>query len=123
MTPVGTMGRGGNMRIKPWLGAVMCVIVVAAAGAGSAFAGEVKGPPGSSAAPADPNYTGARTNSNSICSYSGQNDYHPADEVGRTAEHVQNWGQIPKDVRDFLTSIGESPGAACQGGSNHNRSK
>jgi hypothetical protein len=28
---------------------------------------------------------------------------------------VQSWGQIPRDVRQFLTSIGESPGVACNG--------
>ena len=111
------------MSKRSWLAAAACAVVFAGVGAGSAFAGEVKGPPGSSAAPAEPNYTGARENANSICAYSGQNDYHPADEVGRTAEHVQSWGQIPQDVRAFLTSIGESPGDACHGGTNENRDK
>src|SRR5436309_958949 len=32
--------------------------------------------------------------------------------------HAQNWGQIPQDVRDYLTSIGLNPGLAC----NPNRS-
>lgn len=103
--------------------AASAVALVATVGAGSALAGEVKGPPGSSAPPAEPNQTGAVTNANSICAYSGQNDFHPPEEVGRRAEHVQNWGQIPQAVRTELRAIGESPGAACRGGSNHNRDK
>jgi len=27
--------------------------------------------------------------------------------------HAQSWGQIPKDFRDFLTSVGSNPGIAC----------
>jgi hypothetical protein len=50
---------------------------------------------------------------NSICSFSGQNDGEPP--PGRTAEHVQNWGQISKADRDFLTTIGFHPGDACNG--------
>ncbi len=47
-----------------------------AAGAGWAFAGEVKGPPGTVD---NTNYTGARTNANSNCAYSGLNDFDSAD--------------------------------------------
>jgi len=50
---------------------------------------------------------------NSICSFSGQNDGEPP--AGRTAEHVQNWGQLPKDVRDDFATTGEHPGDACNG--------
>jgi hypothetical protein len=60
--------------------------------------------------------TGMRAHANSICGFSGQNDGNPP--PGRTASHVQNWGQIPKEGpggRDFLTSIGSNPGAACNG--------
>jgi hypothetical protein len=28
---------------------------------------------------------------------------------------VQNWGQIPKEVRDFIATQGEHPGDACNG--------
>ena len=111
------------MSKKSLLAVASCAAVFAAVGVGSALAGEVKGPPGSSAPPAEPNYTGARENANSICAYSGQNDYHPPDDVGRTAEHVQSWGQIPQDVRADLRAAGEGPGDACHGGSNHNRDK
>jgi hypothetical protein len=105
---------------KSWLVAALCVVVFAAVSAGSAFAGEVKGPPGTSTE-ADPNYTAARENANSNCAYSGLNDFDPP--AGRTAEHVQSWGQLPQEVRAFLTTIGEHPGDACRGGSNPNRDK
>ncbi len=61
-----------------------CSAAVVGLGAGSAFAGEVKGPPGTPcdadpatalpACVANTNFTGARSHSNSICSYSGLND-------------------------------------------------
>jgi len=31
---------------------------------------------------------------------------------------VQNWGTIPKEIRDFLATIGEHPGTACNGSRN-----
>lgn len=54
----------------------------------------------------------------SACAFSGLNDEYleeqPEDGVasdgfGRT----QNWGQLDKETRAFLTSIGFSPGNAC----------
>lgn len=73
-------------------------------GAGSAFAGEVTGNGRPTAAPA---------HTHSICAFSGQNDGDPP--PGRTAPHVQNWGQLPKEERDFLTVMGAHPGDACNG--------
>ena len=72
--------------------------------AGAALAGEVtgKGDP-------TPIQSGQ---ANSICSFSGYNDGHPP--PGRTAAHVQSWGQIPKDVRDAIAAE-EHPGIACNG--------
>jgi hypothetical protein len=85
--------------------------------AGSLLAGEVKGPPGGElpdtpigAAPDDDPHA------NSICSFSGLGDGE--DEPGRTAEHVQNWGQIPKlgpGGRDELSTLGFHPGDSCNG--------
>jgi hypothetical protein len=74
-------------------------------GAGSAFAGEVtgKGDP-------TPIQEGQAA---SICSFSGQNDGEPP--PWPKAEHVQNWGQIPKEVRDEIATQGEHPGDACNG--------
>ena len=81
---------------------------------GSVLAGEVKGPPGGSlpdtpigAAPDD------APHASSICSFSGLGDGE--DEPGRTAAHVQNWGQIPKADRDFLSTMGFHPGDSCNG--------
>ena len=82
--------------------------------AGSVLAGEVKGPPGGDlpdtpigAAPDD------APHAHSICSFSGLGDGE--DDPGRTAAHVQSWGQIPKAVRDFLATQGAHPGDACNG--------
>ena len=50
---------------------------------------------------------------NSICSFSGLNDANPP--PGRTAAHVQSWGQISKVDRDSLTTEGSHPGDACNG--------
>ena len=80
---------------------------VVAVSASPAVAGEVTG---------NGEATGMRAHANSICGFSGQNDGNPP--PGRTAAHVQSWGQIPKEGpggRDFLTSIGSNPGQACNG--------
>jgi hypothetical protein len=58
----------------------------------------------------------------SECSFSGQEDLqYFTDDSDTTAKpatrgdpgHAQSWGQIPKDVRDFLATIGLHPGTAC----------
>jgi hypothetical protein len=55
---------------------------------------------------------------NSICAYSGLNDDPTGiDPNNGPPGRVQSWGQIPKADRDFLTSIGVSPGKECRGGS------
>jgi hypothetical protein len=92
------------MRFKSMLAAALCAVAVAAVGAGSAFAGEVTGNGKPTAAPA---------HAISICAFSGQNDGIPP--PGRTAAHVQSWGQIPKQVRDILRTEGSHPGDACNG--------
>jgi hypothetical protein len=92
------------MRLKALLAAALCAVAVAAMGAGSAFAGEVTGNGKPTAGPA---------HANSICAFSGRNDGEPP--AGRTAAHVQNWGQIPKAVRDVMATQGFHPGDACNG--------
>jgi hypothetical protein len=92
------------VRVKSLLLAALCAVVIAAVGAGSAFAGEVTGNGDPTAGPA---------HTNSICAFSGRNDGTPP--PGRTAEHVQNWGQIPKQVRDAMATEGFHPGDACNG--------
>ncbi len=84
----------------------VAAFAVAAVGvsAGSAFAGEITG---------NGKPTGIRGRAQSICAFSGQNDGEPP--PGRTAPHVQSWGQIPKETRDFIATLGEHPGDACNG--------
>jgi hypothetical protein len=86
-------------------------------GAGTAFAGEITG-----------NGTLMEVQGRSACAYSGQEDlqfYYDDENTMPKAEatkgdpgHAQSWGQIPKEVRAYLTSIGLNPGIAC----NPNRS-
>ena len=92
------------------------VALLVGAGASSAFAGDVKGPPGSpdtAQSGGNPNKTGAYTNSNSACSASGLNDFD-SDE-GQNDRITQT----PRDV--------PVPGIAghgtCAGGTNENRDK
>ena len=77
---------------------------VLAMGTSTAFAGEVDG---------KGNPVPGGEKGKSECSYSGQQDDAAADAGFFRGDRVQSWGQIPKLVRDFLTSIGSSPGKAC----------
>ena len=94
--------------------AIGTAALVLALSVGSALAGEVKGPPGGElldtpigeAPDTDPH-------ASSICSFSGLGDGE--DAPGRTAAHVQNWGQIPKAQRDFFSTIAMHPGDSCNG--------
>ena len=95
------------MSRKRLLVAALCAVIFAVLSAGSAFAGEVNGKGGE---------TGAPANSNSICSYSGQND--DPEEPGAEGR-VQSWGQdVQKIVHAGGSPPGGVPGVACQGGSN-----
>src|SRR4029450_7159837 len=97
------------------LAAAFCAAALAGAGACSAFAGEVKGPPGTeprTQEQVDAIATAAPAHSNSICSFSGLNDMIPG--PGPIYFPVQSPGQ---DVRTGETPPG-IPGLACHGGSN-----
>ena len=59
---------------------------VLALAAGGAFAGEVKGPPGTLN---NTNETGALDHANSACAASGLNDYDLSDPMGQLASQVQ----------------------------------
>ena len=75
----------------------------------SAFAGEVKGPPGSVQHPGEPK---DMSHANSICAFSGLNDFIH----GPTDFHVQSYGI---DVAMYGANPREfNPGDACRGGSN-----
>ena len=89
------------MSLRNSLVALVAALTVAAVAAGSAFAGEITGNGKPTAAP---------THSNSECSFSGLDDADD-DGFGRT----QNWGQLSKEQRAFLASIGVTPGTACNG--------
>jgi hypothetical protein len=98
---------------RSMLVAVLCAAVLAGT-AGAAFAGEVKGPPGTgprTQEQVDAIRTAAPAHSNSICSYSGLNDMivgqGPIDFI------VQSPGQ---NVRNG--GAPGIPGVACHGGSN-----
>jgi hypothetical protein len=53
-------------------------------------------------------------NGNSACAFSGRQDT-PTTALadGHKGIVAQSWGQLVKELRDFLTSIGMSPGTAC----------
>ena len=104
------------MSKKVLLALAVCT-AVAGLSASPALAGEITGkPPKDGTAKETPiGAAEGAPHASSICSFSGQNDFHPVDDVGRTAEHVQSWGQIPKEVRDVISDEGEHPGDACNG--------
>ena len=82
-----------------------------AAGPGGAFAGEVKGPPGTLN---NTNETGALDHANSACAASGLNDYDLSDPTGQTASQVQT----AADSWKFYSLPKGAPGklGLCRGG-------
>ena len=93
---------------KTQLGYVLCVVWIVGMGANAAVAGEITGNgkwiAGSEEAP---------LNGKSECAYSGRQDNYAEDEGFFRSMIVQSWGQIPKPLRDFLTSVGAHPGDSC----------
>jgi hypothetical protein len=84
--------------------AVVCAAVVMGVCANGALAGEVKGPP-TGGVPSVNNDTAAPAHANSICAFSGLNDFRNGPTVNRT--------QTPANQGSPGT-----PGTACRGGSN-----
>jgi hypothetical protein len=103
------------MHRKSWATLAVCMAALTGISAGPAFAGEVKGPPG----PPGGEFTAARSNSNSICSYSGLNDF----VNGHTSFHVQSFGIDVSGKGDPANPREFNPGDICQGPSNPNRVK
>jgi hypothetical protein len=97
------------MRTKSFFAAAVCAVAVAGAGAGGAFAGEVIGPPGTVGVPGSGSGidTAAPAHANSICAFSGLNDFRN----GQNVSIVQSPGQV--------VSSGSGPpgvpGQACNG--------
>lgn len=111
---------------RPLLVALLVAVMVVVMGASVALAGEVTGNGKNlwTSTIVDNGDVHHTVHGKSFCAFSGQEDAQFYDEF--TAEpipaegvvkgepaHAQSWGQIPKEVRDFLTAIGEHPGTAC----------
>ncbi len=92
--------------------AVSVAAIVLSLSASAVFAGEITGN-GKSLKVEDSKW-GTGLHARSECAYSGQEDlqFEPDGSKGEPG-HAQSWGQIPKEFRDFLTSIGLNPGNAC----------
>jgi hypothetical protein len=86
----------------------LCAAFLTALTAGSALAGEVIGPP-TGGTPTS-NDTAAPVHANSICAFSGLNDYNN----GQTVSIVQT----AADSFKYYGLPPGTPGTACRGGSN-----
>jgi hypothetical protein len=95
-------------RMKRLLVAATCAVVLAA---GGAFAGEVKGPPGTLN---NTNETGALDHANSGCAASGLNDLDTSDLEGQLESQVQT----AADSWKFYELPKGAPGTLglCKGG-------
>ena len=91
--------------------AVGASVAMLASGPGGAFAGEVKGPPGTLN---NTNETGALNHANSGCAASGLNDFDLSDPEGQIASQVQT----AADSWKFYGLPKGSPGklGLCRGG-------
>jgi hypothetical protein len=96
------------MRFRSSLVAALCAVVVTGASAGAAFAGEVKGPP--SGGTSTSNDTAAPAHANSICAFSGLNDFTNGQNTSRV--------QTAADSFKYYGLPHGTPGTACRGGSN-----
>ena len=92
------------MRIRTVLLATASAGAALVLSGGSAHAGEVTGNGKPTQGPA---------HTNSICAFSGLEDGSEGGPAGPGV--TQNWGQIPKAVRDIIATQGEHPGDACNG--------
>jgi hypothetical protein len=110
------------MRKKSLLAVAVCAAALAGLSAGPASAGEVKGPPGTGpVVGGSTNFTAAPAHANSICAFSGLNDYDPLE--GHTNFHVQSYGIDVSGKGDPADPHVFNPGDACRGGSNSARAR
>jgi len=106
--------------VRRLISAACAAALIATVGASAAFAGEFTGN-GRSLHVDGGGKWGTGLHSRSLCAFSGQEDLQFVDENDvplavphkGVPGHAQSWGQIPKEFRDFLTSIGSNPGIAC----------
>jgi hypothetical protein len=94
--------------MKRAIAALVVALSVVSMSGGTAFAGERGG--NGEATPIN------EYRANSICSFSGLDDMDFLEPVQPGV--VQNWGSIPKEIREFLASEGHHPGEACNGSLN-----
>ena len=110
------MSRGLKTRFGVSLSVVAVVLSLSA---GATMAGEITG--NGKSLKVDGSKWGTGLHGRSACAFSGQEDLQFLDDAGNPLAtptkgvpgHAQSWGQIPKEGRDFLTSIGFNPGIAC----------
>jgi hypothetical protein len=99
--------------------AVSVTAFVLSLSASAVFAGEITG--NGKVLKVDDSKWGTGLHARSFCAFSGQEDLQFLDEEGNplpeptkgSPAHAQSWGQIPKEFRDFLATIGAHPGQAC----------
>lgn len=102
------MNHSNNLRKR--VGAKIWFALLLSALATAGYAGEITGN-GKSLKDED-----GMLNGNSACAFSGLNDTYTGDPTEPDEDgffRTQSWGQFGKGVRDFLTSIGVSPGNSC----------
>ena len=98
--------------------AIGVIVMAGVSVGGSAFAGEVtgsgKGGPNGDGVPGAVVGIFVGEGANSICAFSGLDDGTESG-LGVVPGTTQNWGKIPKAVRDVIALEGEHPGDACNG--------
>lgn len=95
--------------MKRFLATAFCAAGLVCVSSGAAFAGEVKGPPGT---PDNTNETGALDHANSACAASGLNDLDP--EEGQNVSQVQTAADSWKYYELPKGSVGTL--GLCEGG-------
>jgi hypothetical protein len=86
--------------------------LIALLGANLAFAGEITG--NGKSLHVEVSKWGTGLHARSFCAFSGQEDLQfEAGGSKGVPRHAPAWGQIPKDVRDFIGPLGFHPGRAC----------
>ena len=104
------------MRKTSLLAVAVCTVALAGASASAAFAGELKGPPGTTdpISPPEGGPTPVREVANSVCAFSGLNDLDP--RQGPTDSIVQTPADGPPGAPGHGGVEGFEDG--CRGGSN-----
>ena len=100
-----------HRRIRRLGVAISAAAIVMSLGASAVFAGEITG--NGKSLKIDDGKWGTGLHARSFCAYSGQEDLQFGPDADPNAGHAQSWGQIPKEFRDFLATIGAHPGMAC----------